>query len=286
MPFFSIIIPTYNSAECLQKAIDSITSQTFTDYEIVFIDGVSKDNTIPLIEDAKISYPDKIRYISEPDKGIYDAMNKSIPLASGEWIYFMGSDDQLYSSNVLQNIYEEIQKDAVDLIYGNVTAESSNKHYVYNTDSIVLSHGIHHQSIFYKRAVFETVGKYDPFFKVSADYLLTLKIFCDPKFKTKYVNQEIACFGEGGLSSRTFDYTLLSYHYKFLAQHNALSRIDDPGKCLDTSIYCSFHIARQKKNVAFAWKNILYYVFAANPLDFTFRIKTFLRMLQWTFKST
>jgi glycosyltransferase involved in cell wall biosynthesis len=285
MPFFSIIIPTYNSAECLKKSIDSITSQTFGDYEIIFVDGLSKDNTIQLIACAKKTYPGKIRYISEPDKGIYDAMNKSIPLASGDWIYFMGSDDQLYSPDVLQNIYTEIQKESVDLIYGNVTGEGSLKHYVHDSVSTILSTGIHHQSIFYKRQVFKTVGNYNPFFKVSADYLLTLKIFCNPQFKTKYVNQEIARFGEGGLSSRTFDYTLLSYHYKFLAQHNALSRIDDPGKCLDTSIYCSFYIARQKKNVAFAWKNILYYVFSANPLDLKFRIKTFLRMLQWTLKS-
>jgi len=285
MPFFSIIIPTYNSGECLQKAIDSITSQTFSDYEIVFVDGVSKDNTILLIEGAKRSHPGKINYISEPDKGIYDAMNKSIPLAKAEWVYFMGSDDRLYSPDVLENIYREIQKEPIDLIYGNVTAESSHKHYVYNTDSIVLSHGIHHQSVFYRRTVFDTVGNYDPFFKVSADYLLTLKIFCDPKFKTKYVNHEIACFGEGGLSSRTFDYTLLSYHYKFLAQHNALSRIEDPDKCLDTSIYCSYYIIKEKKNVAFACKNLLYYVFAPNPLGFTSRLKTFLRMLRWTFKS-
>jgi glycosyltransferase involved in cell wall biosynthesis len=285
MPFFSIIIPTYNSAERLQKAIDSITSQTFEDYEIVFADGVSTDNTIQLIEDAKKSYPCKIKYISEPDKGIYDAMNKSIAIATGEWVYFMGSDDRLYSRDVLQQMYTEIQKEAIDLIYGNVTGEDSLKHYVHDSMSTILSTGIHHQSLFYRRQVFAIVGKYNPFFKVSADYLLTLRIFCNPGFKTKYVNREIAWFGEGGLSSRTFDYTLLSYHYKFLAKHNALSRIDDPGKCLDTSIYCSFYIAKQKKNMAFAWKNILYYVFAANPLDFKFRVKTFLRMLQWTFKS-
>jgi glycosyltransferase involved in cell wall biosynthesis len=285
MPFFSIIIPTYNSAECLQKAIDSIISQKFSDYEIVLVDGVSKDHTIQIIEDAKTAYPGKINYISEHDKGIYDAMNKSIALAKGDWVYFMGSDDTLFSNDILDNIYKEIQKEPVDLIYGNVVGEGSLKHYVHDSMSTILSKGIHHQSIFYKRSVFDTVGEYDPFFKVSADYLLTLKIFCDPKFKTKYIDQDIACFGEGGLSSRTFDYTLLSYHYKFLAQHNLLSRIDNPAECLDTSIYCSFYIARQKKNVTFAWKNILYYVFAANPLDLKFRVKTFLRMLQWTFKS-
>lgn len=284
MPFFSLIIPTYNSAIFLQKAIDSITSQTFSDYEIVFVDGVSKDNTIQLIEDTKRSYPGKINYISEPDKGIYDAMNKGIDLAAGEWLYFMGSDDRLFSPDVLEKIYWNIQKESTDLIYGNVTGESSKKHYVYNTIDLVLSQGIHHQSIFYKKAIFDTTGKYDPFFKVAADYHLTLKVFCSSHFKTSYINIDICNYGESGLSSTVFDYTFYSYHYKFLAQHKALSNIAQPNKCLDRSIYCSLYLAQKKTNIFFGWKNLFYYVTARNPLSLTYRSKTFLRILYWTFK--
>jgi len=284
MPFFSIIIPTYNSGDCLKKAIDSITSQTFSDYEIVFVDGASKDNTIPLIEGTKTSYPGKVNYISEPDKGIYDAMNKSISLAKGEWVYFMGSDDTFYSNGVLERIYNEIQKEPVDMIYGNVTGEGSGKHYVHNSLSEILSKGIHHQSIFYKRGVFEFTGKYDLFFKVSADYHLTLKIFAEPKFKTRYVDVEIAKFGEGGLSSRTFDYTLLSCHYKLLMQHQLLSKVEKPEECLDTSIYCSFHLLREKKNMSFAWKNLVYYATNHTQMNITSRLKTLLRTVYWTVK--
>jgi len=282
MPFFSILIPTYNSSADLQNAINSIRSQTFTDYEVVFVDGESKDNTIALIDLFKTT--NNVKYISEPDKGIYDAMNKGIRLVTGKWICFLGSDDRFYSNNVLENIHREIQKEPVDLIYGNVMGETSKKHYVYDTINMVLSQGIHHQSIFYKKSVFDTVGQYDTFFKVASDYHLTLKAFCTPKLKTRYIDLDIVNYGENGLSSITFDYTFFSYHYRLLAQRKALLKVDEPEKCLDKSIYCCFQLAQRKTNVLFAWENLLYYVIVNSRLSLGYRIKTLLRMLYWTIK--
>src|SRR4249920_3431468 len=103
-PFFSIIIPTYNSESSLNKTLDSILSQTFTDFEIILTDGVSKDDTIAIAE----SYNDsRLKIHSEPDKGVYDAMNKGMSLATGKWLYFIGSDDYLYNDEVLQTISQK-----------------------------------------------------------------------------------------------------------------------------------------------------------------------------------
>jgi glycosyltransferase involved in cell wall biosynthesis len=284
-PFFSIIIPVYNSASSLPATIDSLAKQTFKNFEIVFVDGASKDGTMQIINELKKANNDfHVIALSEPDKGIYDAMNKGIDLATGEWLYFMGSDDQLYSPDVLESIYNEIQKGLVDLIYGNVTGEGSRKHYVHDSMSKIMSGALHHQGIFYKRPVFEFTGKYERFFKVSADYHLTLKILSSPQFKTRYVNIDVAIFGEGGLSSNVFDYTLLSGHYKFLMQHNGISKLDKPEEVLDTSMYCSFYLLKEKKNMAFAWKNLLYYAATNTHLNPTARLKTIFRTLYWTLK--
>ena len=98
----SIIIPTYNSASVLAKALDSIVKQNFTDWEVLVMDGVSTDNTIKVAQ----SYNDsRIHIFSEPDKGIYDAMNKGIEKAQGEWLYFLGSDDWLLNGNVFDSLF-------------------------------------------------------------------------------------------------------------------------------------------------------------------------------------
>lgn len=98
----SIIIPTYNSASVLPRALDSIICQTFTNWEVLIMDGISTDDTLKMAQ----SYNDsRIRIYSEPDNGIYDAMNKGINKANGEWLYFLGSDDCLFSKDVLSNIF-------------------------------------------------------------------------------------------------------------------------------------------------------------------------------------
>lgn len=285
-PFFTIIIPLFNSGATLRRTLESVLTQTFTKYELVFIDGDSVDDTIRIITDFRVQNPDvPIKFISEKDQGIYDAMNKGIKLASGEWIYFMGSDDTLASAEVLQDVYDELAITDEDLIYGNVYGEKSGKSYIYDTTDKVLSTGIHHQSIFYKHHVFDILGNYDLAFKIAADYDFTLKIFLNDSFTTRYINQNIACYGEGGFSSLNFDYKFFSSHYRILASSGKLENIGDAGKCLDNSIYCCFYLARTKKNMGWAWKNILYYITIVKGLTPYFRLKTFVLMLMWTLKA-
>src|SRR5450830_737191 len=101
---FSIIIATYNAEENLGKTLDSILSQTSKDYEVLVMDGVSTDGTQKLVSSYEKKFAGGLKIVSETDTGIYDAMNKGIGMAKGEWLYFMGSGDRLFDSNVLRSI--------------------------------------------------------------------------------------------------------------------------------------------------------------------------------------
>jgi len=283
-PFFSIIIPLFNSGKTLQQTLESIICQNFKDLELVFIDGGSADDTQLIVSNFRKTGIAAVQFISEPDKGIYDAMNKGLDLATGQWFYFMGGDDTLAGPDTLQIVYDAIQSQNADLVYGNVTGVVSGTKYTDDTLNKVLSRGIHHQGIFYKCNVFEYTGKYALNFKVAADYHLTLKVFCNPAFKTQYIDVDIARFGEAGLSSTMYDYRFFSYHYRFLAQHHVANKLDDKAACLNQSVYCCLYLAKTKQSMSFAWSNILYYITRPNPLSISQRFKTFFNMLIWTVK--
>jgi glycosyltransferase involved in cell wall biosynthesis len=117
-PLFSVIVPTYNSAKKISNCIKSIIDQSFTDFEILVIDGLSTDNTPAFVS---AFHSDKIKILSGKDSGVYDAMNKGIQHSQGKWLYFLGSDDALYNENVLQQISTLIkQYPQSRIIFGNV----------------------------------------------------------------------------------------------------------------------------------------------------------------------
>src|ERR1700744_2888998 len=119
MPACSIVIPTYNAETTLSRALDSLLGQTFQDFEVLIIDGLSTDKTTAIIGDYA-ARDKRIRFISEKDNGIYDAMNKGIDLAKGDWIYFLGSDDQLYKKDVLASVFTGEVNLSSDVLYGDV----------------------------------------------------------------------------------------------------------------------------------------------------------------------
>jgi len=107
-PFFSIIIPTYNSSATISVALNSIIKQSYQNFEVIIVDGLSNDNTISIISQFQ---DDRIKIFSEKDKGVYDAMNKGINYANGKWIYFMGSDDYFYDNTILFYISNKLKMD-------------------------------------------------------------------------------------------------------------------------------------------------------------------------------
>jgi glycosyltransferase involved in cell wall biosynthesis len=202
MPILSIIIPTFNSEKTLRECIDSIIYQTFYNWEIIIVDGLSNDKTVEIANDYN---DNRIKVTSESDNGIYDAMNKGISLSVGEWLYFLGSDDKLYNSKVLETVFNDRNLQKFDIVYGNVY---SNKHGgVYNGEWNLskLGYNICHQSIFFKKRVFESLGIYDIKFKVSADHDFNLKWFFSNKLKNTYIDIVIAYFDGSGYSSKNHD---------------------------------------------------------------------------------
>jgi glycosyltransferase involved in cell wall biosynthesis len=199
---FSIIIPTKDSARDLANALNSILVQNFKDYEIIVMDGVSKDGTSKVIKQFAKRFDGRLRWISEPDKGVYDAMNKGIGLAKGEWIYFLGSDDVLYSKYVLERVNGAISKNDLDVIYGNVRWGNTRRLYDGKfTPLKLMNQNICHQAIFYKRDIFKKFGKYNLKYRMWADHALNMQWFNDKDTKKKYIGLTIAKYGIGGFSS-------------------------------------------------------------------------------------
>ena len=196
----TIIIPTYNSASCITRCLDSIVCQTMQDFEVLVMDGVSTDNTSELVKSYN---DDRIKFYSEPDKGIYDAMNKGIAKAHGEWLYFIGSDDWLLDNKVLQSVFS-LGIDKYDVVYGDVESDLSEKNKGEWT-LYTLEYNRCHQAIFYRKTIFDKIGNYTLKYKIGADHDLNLKWFLNPEINNVFINQKIAHFSTGGFSKEQGD---------------------------------------------------------------------------------
>jgi len=202
----SIIICTYNSSKTLPKTLNSILTQSYDDYEVLAIDGLSSDGTIEIIKSYEKKFNGKLRFISEKDSGVYEAMNKGIDLAKGDWIYFLGSDDVFYSKNVLERISKEIEKSDWDVVYGNVKWGETEKIYDGEFSRLkLMSQNICHQAIFFRRSIFQKFGKFEIKYKALADYVFNMKWFNDKNVKREYVELVVAKYNTAGLSANIQD---------------------------------------------------------------------------------
>lgn len=200
-PVFSIIIPTFNSGSTLSVALDSVFNQTFTDLEVLIMDGLSSDDTIKIVKNYKKKFNNIIIY-SEKDEGIYDAMNKGTDLALGEWLCFLGSDDSLYESTTLEQFLNNKQIENNEIVYGNVYSEYFNGSYDgMFTYSKLLNQNICHQAIFFRRSIFSKIGKYNLKYKAYADWHHNINWFFSSKISYTYIDQIIANFTYGGFSA-------------------------------------------------------------------------------------
>jgi glycosyltransferase involved in cell wall biosynthesis len=200
MPFYSIIIPTYNSDKTIVSCIDSVLSQTFKDFEILIMDGISMDRTLDLVKEFNDT---RIKVNVQKDRGVYDAMNLGIDKASGEWLYFLGSDDYLLEPSVLENVHKKIQEGQPDFIYGNVNSPDLGEEYDGEFDLLKLTkQNICHQAVFCKAKVFEKVGRFDIRYTIHADYDFALRCFLNKDVRVQFIPLKIAFYAPGGLSMK------------------------------------------------------------------------------------
>ena len=199
----SIITINYNNKNGFQKTIDSVISQTFTDFEWIVIDGGSTDGSKELIEQYKsnISY-----WVSEPDKGIYNAMNKGIRVANGEYCLFLNSGDRLHDSKVLEYVLMEF--DGTDFIYGNICLIDSNYQYIKVRETpakmsayYLLEDALCHQCVFIKTELLKQ-RPYDETLKIVADWEEMFYEYLINKRTYKHINIIISDYLCGGLSDQ------------------------------------------------------------------------------------
>jgi glycosyltransferase involved in cell wall biosynthesis len=200
-PLVSIITVVYNSSYTIEKTINSVIKQTYDNIEFIVIDGDSNDGTQSII----LKYSDAISfYLSENDKGIYDAMNKGIINSSGDWIFFLNSGDVFYDNYVIENVFLYHNLSNLNFIYGSILIKESNK-YVYQskkiTKSFFFNNTICHQSAFFHKDAFLFNGLYNIKYKIIADrdwFFRGIK----SSIKFKYIKIPICIWEESGFSSK------------------------------------------------------------------------------------
>lgn len=202
-PKVSVITVCYNAEEFIENAIYSVLNQSYENIEYIIIDGASKDNTVSIINKYRSVMA---CFISEPDKGMYEAMNKGIKAATGDILYFLNSDDVFYDEYVVENVVKVFQKNNnVELIYGPIiirdptTNESFIKPHDYITKSYFIYNSICQQGIFYKASVFNKCGQFNDTYKIVGDYEWELRAFYKYNIKRKYYEGIIAIFRDGGM---------------------------------------------------------------------------------------
>ena len=204
----SIITVVWNSNDTVRDAIESVLGQTYENIEYIIIDGASTDGTIEIIR----SYSEKIsKFVSEPDQGIYDAMNKGLALATGDIVGILNSDDFYSANDILESVVNEFDRSMVDCLYGDLV-------YVNATDTSQIvrfwkskiyvpgafKKGWHpaHPTFFVRRECFEKYGVFNLNFKIAADYELMLRFLEKYQLKSLYLNKTFVKMRVGGESNR------------------------------------------------------------------------------------
>ena len=214
-PKFSIITITYNAAPVIKPTLDSVIAQTYTNYEYILVDGGSKDDTVAIAKASGIQFA---HIISERDKGIYDAMNKGIALATGDYLCFLNAGDAFHAPDTLQAVVDAIagEKELPDVLYGETAEVDDNRNFVrmrrlqapseLNWRSFKAGMLVCHQAFYARR---EIAPMYDLKYRLSADVDWCIKVMKRAK-KMVNVNATVVDYLQNGIS--------LQYHRKSLME--------------------------------------------------------------------
>jgi len=205
----SIITATYNNQTTIEHTIQSVLNQTYPNIEYIIIDGLSTDSTLNIIE----KYKNKIsKIISEADKGMYDALNKGIEIATGKVIGFLHADDFYTHNRVIENVLEAFKTENTESVYGNleyVSAINSNKiirHWKagqFSLNKLKKGWMPPHPTFFVKKEVYDKLGGFNLKYKIAADYDLMLRFLGKHKISTAYLPEILVKMRWGGKSNRS-----------------------------------------------------------------------------------
>lgn len=225
LPRITVITVTRNADAHLEQTIQSVIEQDYPNLEYIIIDGASTDGTLDIIRRYE-SYITK--WISEPDRGIYDAMNKGIALATGDWLFFMGGDDSFCTHTTLSGVAQKLGQQPTcfaycdfEISHGSQTSQVKQDLFAKWSWWYGKYPPYHHQSLFISRSALSKAGNYNIQFRIHGDYDLICKIkgSCYPI----YIPLSAARFNDAGYSGATLKSHLISFSELFRIR----SRLDD-----------------------------------------------------------
>ena len=207
----SVITISYNSAETIRHTFDSVLMQTYLDIDYIVVDGASTDKTIDIIKEYEILFDGRMKWISEPDKGLYDAINKGINIATGEIVGCLNSDDFFTTNDILLNIANTFAEEKLDVVFGDV-------HFVkpHNLNKCVRyysSKRFHpryfrigfmpaHPSFYVRRLCYQKYGVYSLDYHISSDFDLLIRFLHKYKLCYKYIPMNFVTMRTGGTSTK------------------------------------------------------------------------------------
>lgn len=208
MPAFTIITVCLNIASTIRRTCESIVHQTFQDFQWIVVDGASTDGTLDILKE----YSSRIDIlISEPDKGIYNAMNKGIRLANGEYINFMNGGDEFFEKTTLEKVFSTGMN--ADIVYGDEYIVGENTYLLRNHRKLckksLYKKSIYHQSVFVKARLHKKIH-FDESFIIAADYDFFTKLFMSEKYVFRRIDLVISVFYLDGISSNQHNYSTLA----------------------------------------------------------------------------
>ena len=205
----TIITINRNNAAGLEKTMQSVLSQTRTDFEYVVVDGASTDDSVDVIKRLVPAFGDRLRWVSEPDKGIYNAMNKGIGMATGEYVEILNSGDSLAAPDVVEKMYAALEKEGhPSILYGNMLKDfpdgriHRDKGFA-GEDITLLSLYIgtlNHSPAYIRRSLFDKYGPYDESLKIDSDWKWYLQAIVFGEEKPVYVDIDVTLFDMTGIS--------------------------------------------------------------------------------------
>lgn len=205
----TIITINRNNASGLEKTMQSVLSQTRKDFEYVVVDGASTDESVEVIKRMAPAFGDRLKWISEPDKGIYNAMNKGIGMAAGEYIQILNSGDSLVSEDVVEKMFTALEKAKhPSILYGNMLKDFPDGHVHRDTgfageDITLLGMYIgtlNHSPAYIRRSLFDKYGLYDESLKIDSDWKWYLQAIVFGEEKPVYVDIDVTLFDMTGIS--------------------------------------------------------------------------------------
>ncbi len=210
----SIITAVYNNGKTLADAMKSVLAQTYTNIEYIIIDGASKDNTVNIIKEHEKLFGGRLKWISEKDNGIYDAMNKGIKMATGDVVGILNSDDYFTSNDVIERMVTAFDDKQLDAIYGDIhfirdgqpdkcVRYYSSKHF--RPQWLRFGFMPAHPSFYCRKEVFEKAGYYKTDYKIGSDYEMMVRLFMIHKIRAKYIPMDFVTMRTGGASTRNIN---------------------------------------------------------------------------------